>query len=144
MTGELYSPRGHPPGAPARPGLTSSLLRSLASLAPWRFITTGRIALLLASLVGIVAYGYPFVLPHQTGIGTVATEAMAHAADAPLVFAALACLMVVALVGDVQRPVRSQAGLLDASGYATKLVALLGVLVAVMRLLILMLAMAGA
>lgn len=73
-----------------------------------------------ASLAGAAGFLYPFVLPAWTGGG----EAAAHAADAPLVFAAVTglCLIAIGVALDGQGQVRRS---------PAKTVALLGVLVAV-------------
>jgi energy-coupling factor transport system substrate-specific component len=79
---------------------------------------SGTVALALASLLGLVAYLYPFWLPAAEP----AAETAAHAADAPLLLLALGVLVAVALSAEARAaPGRS----------ASKLVALLGVLVAV-------------
>jgi energy-coupling factor transport system substrate-specific component len=78
----------------------------------------GAAALALASLLGLAAYLYPFWLP----LVEPAAETAAHAADAPLLLLALGMLVAVALSAEARAaPGRS----------ASKLVALLGVLVAV-------------
>jgi len=72
---------------------------------------------LVASLIGLVAFLYPFLLPAVAP----ADDRTAHAADAPLLFAAVAGLCLLAIVADLG----------GAHGPGTaKTVALLGVLVA--------------
>lgn len=74
----------------------------------------------LASLAGAMGFLYPFVLPAWTAGG----EPAAHAADAPLLFAAITALCLIAV-----------AGALEGEGLGrrspAKTVALLGVLVAI-------------
>ena len=72
---------------------------------------------LVASLIGLVAFFYPFLLPAVAP----ADDRTAHAADAPLLFAAVAGLCLLAILADLG----------GAHGPGTaKTVALLGVLVA--------------
>lgn len=91
----------------------------------------GRAALLLASLLGLGAYLYPFWLPVPTPGG----EAVAHAADAPLLLAALGLMIVVALAAEASTP---------PGGSSARLVACLGVLVAVNSALRLLPSIGGA
>ncbi|MGH2534336.1 MAG: ECF transporter S component [Thermomicrobiales bacterium] len=88
---------------------TTTLRRSPSGL----FIVT------LASLVGLVGFAYPFVLPVVRG----GTDRSAHAADAPLVFAILTALSLLAIAVELD-------GVTTARRSASKTVALLGVLVA--------------
>ena len=72
----------------------------------------------VASLIGLVAFGYPFVLPSLARGG----DQTGHAADAPLVFAVVTALCLVAIAAEL--------GAAGAPVAASKTVALLGVLVA--------------
>src|SRR5687768_1070362 len=74
-----------------------------------------------ASLVGVAAFLYPFLLP----VVDRTDDAGAHAADAPLVFAGLSVLCLLAALATL-----GQAGFGPAAGATAKSVALLGVLVA--------------
>ena len=75
----------------------------------------------VASLAGVAAFLYPFLLPaiERTDDGA------AHAADAPLVFAGLTVLCLLAILAALGEP-----RMAASSGAAAKSVALLGVLVA--------------
>ncbi len=75
----------------------------------------------VASLVGIAAFLYPFLLP----VLRPASETNARAGDAPILFAVVTLLALIAIALELD-PARSQMGGMSAS----KLVALLGVLVA--------------
>jgi energy-coupling factor transport system substrate-specific component len=106
---------------PAAPGVDSAPRAGRA----------GTLALALASVLGLVAYLYPFLAPAVEP----AADSAAHAADAPLLLLALAVLLAVALAAEARAaPGRS----------ASKLVALLGVLVAVNSALRLLPAVGGA
>ncbi|HNS52999.1 MAG TPA: ECF transporter S component [Anaerolineae bacterium] len=72
--------------------------------------------LVIASLIGLAAFLYPFFVPQQSQ----GFDALAHAQDAPLIFAAVVVLCLVAALNSLS------AGLLDA-----KLIAVLGILTAV-------------
>jgi energy-coupling factor transport system substrate-specific component len=72
--------------------------------------------LVIASLIGLAAFLYPFFVPQQ-GEGF---EALAHAQDAPLLFAAVVILCLAAALNSLS------SGLLD-----VKLIAVLGILTAV-------------
>lgn len=72
--------------------------------------------LVIASLIGLAAFLYPFFVPQQRE----GFEALAHTQDAPLVFAAVVVLCLAAALNSLS------AGLLD-----VKLVAVLGILTAV-------------
>lgn len=86
--------------------------RDLAALS--RNLLNGAI-LVVASLVGLGSFLYPFLVPQQDqGFGT-----MAHASDAPLIFVALVVLCLGAVLSSLS------AGMLNA-----KLVAVLGILTA--------------
>ncbi|MBI3941654.1 MAG: ECF transporter S component [Chloroflexi bacterium] len=76
----------------------------------------GDILLAVTSLVGILAFFYPFILP-QAAAGN---EGLAHQQDAPLVFVIVAtlCLGIIFLE-------------LEHGGLSTRLIALLGILVAI-------------
>ena len=74
----------------------------------------------VASLVGLAAFGYPFLLPAVSPAG----ERSAHAADAPLVLAVVTALCLLAIVAELGDPRGWRAPA------ASKTVALLGVLVA--------------
>lgn len=74
------------------------------------------IALVLANLAGICAFAWPLVL----GVAP-ASEGRAHAADAPILLAALVPLLVVVALDEARREQRGDA----------RLIALLGVLVAI-------------
>lgn len=78
----------------------------------------GRWVVAAASVVGIAAFLYPFLLPviHPTG------DRSAHAADAPLVLAAVTALCALAILAEL--------GGAGPAAARSKLVALLGVLVA--------------
>ena len=89
-------------------------------------------ALLLASLVGVVAYLSPFFLPATAG-----DAGLAHAADAPVLFCLLVLCIAMALAAEVGGPGA-------AAGQASKLVALLGVLAALNGALRLLPTLAGA
>jgi energy-coupling factor transport system substrate-specific component len=71
--------------------------------------------LILVSLIGLAAFLYPFFVPHQGG----GFEAMAHAQDAPLLFAAIVVLCLTAALNSLS------AGLMN-----VKLIAVLGILTA--------------
>jgi energy-coupling factor transport system substrate-specific component len=98
-----------------------------------RFAAVGRVGsggglvVAVASLVGVTAFVYPFLLP----VVDRTDDAGAHAADAPLIFAGLTVLCLLAILatlgsqGDGGGTAGSAAG-----GAASKSVALLGVLVA--------------
>jgi energy-coupling factor transport system substrate-specific component len=90
-----------------------------------------RAALLLASLLGLAAYLYPFWLPAPAPGG----DAVAHAADAPLLLAALGLMIVVALAAEASAM---------PGGSSARLVACLGVLVAVNSALRLLPSVGGA
>jgi len=81
-------------------------------------------AVAVASLVGIAAFGYPFLLPAVAGVGRSTGEA-ARAAETPRLLAALSGLALLAAAVELGR------NRLDAVGSASKLVALLGALVAI-------------
>lgn len=90
-------------------------------------------SLVLASIVGLIAFLYPFVLP---GIDQVADDSAAHSSTAPLLFA-----MVVVIVLGVTLTSLSE----DAVGVdRSRMVALLGVLVAIDATLRLVPSVAGA
>jgi energy-coupling factor transport system substrate-specific component len=117
--------------------LTGNLSRTTPPPSPAFLIThhasriTRYAALPLASLLGLIAYAYPFWLPSIEAGG----EAVAHAADAPLLLAALLVTIGAALAGELRR---------GPGGAPAKLVALLGVLVAVNSALRLLPALGGA
>ena len=79
-----------------------------------RFLNAG--ILVIASLIGLAAFLYPFFMPHQ-GDGF---EALAHTQDAPLLFAVVVVLCLAASLSSLST------GLLD-----VKLIAVLGILTAV-------------
>jgi len=84
--------------------------------------TGGGEVIAVASVVGLAAFLYPFLLPVVRRTG----DAGAHAGDAPLVLAGvtgLCLLAIVAELGDAERA--------SGSGAAAKTAALLGVLVAI-------------
>lgn len=92
-----------------------------------RLLAGGNAIILVASLVGLAAFLYPFLLPAIDR----SDDAGAHASDAPLVLAgvtALCLLAIVAELSDVDR-LAGRAGTVG-SGSAAKTTALLGVLVA--------------
>jgi energy-coupling factor transport system substrate-specific component len=72
----------------------------------------------IASLIGLIGFGYPFLLPAVNRAG-----AAAHAADAPLIFALVTALCLLAIIVEL-----GEQG--DARRAPAKTVALLGVLVA--------------
>jgi len=80
--------------------------------------------LLIASLAGLVAFLYPFLLPALDQVAGGGVNRAAHAGDAPLVFAAIAAACLVAIALELSRDARQR-------GEAAKLVALLGALVAI-------------
>lgn len=86
----------------------------------------------LASLVGLASFLYPFIVPAIQR----ATTGQARAGEAPLVFAAVTMLCVLAIVADLD-PMRSGAN-------ASKLVAMLAALVAIDAMLRLVPAFLGA
>lgn len=87
---------------------------SAARALPVQRILSGAV-LVVASIIGLGAFFYPFFVPqHSQGLNT-----MAHAHDAPLVFAVLVVLCLGAVLGSLS------AGMLNA-----KLIAVLGVLTA--------------
>ena len=86
----------------------------------------------LASLVGLSSFLYPFIVPAIQR----ATTGQARAGEAPLVFAAVTMLCVLAIVADLD-PMRSGAN-------ASKLVAMLAALVAIDAMLRLVPAFLGA
>jgi energy-coupling factor transport system substrate-specific component len=92
------------------------------------FATVGRVGsegglvVAVASLVGVAAFVYPFLLP----VVARTDDAGAHAADAPLVFAGLTVLCLLAILATLG----SQGDGAGVAGAASKSVALLGVLVA--------------
>ena len=75
-----------------------------------------------ASLVGLLAFLYPFALPAIAAVGS--AERTARAAQAPFVLAAVAAACLVAIVAALAEPG-------SGAGAASKTVALLGALVAV-------------
>lgn len=75
--------------------------------------------ILLASALGLVAFLYPFFLPHQADSGT-----LAHANDAPLVFIVVLILCLAAVFAS-----------LTSQQMTSKLVALLGILTALSAVL---------
>ncbi|MGH2598189.1 MAG: ECF transporter S component [Dehalococcoidia bacterium] len=75
--------------------------------------------IVVASLVGVIGFAYPFVLPVVRG----GNDRSAHAADAPLVFAVVTALSLLAIAAELD-------GVTTARRSASKTVALLGVLVA--------------
>lgn len=79
---------------------------------------------LAASIAGLAAFLYPFILPaiEQAAGGRV--NATAHAADAPLVFALVAGACLVAIAFEISQSATRR-------GEAAKIVALLGALVAI-------------
>jgi energy-coupling factor transport system substrate-specific component len=79
---------------------------------------SANVVVLIASLVGLAGFFYPFLLPAVRRTG----DQGSHAGDAPLVFAAVTALCLLAIV------VELSSGMAAAS--ASKTVALLGVLVA--------------
>lgn len=80
---------------------------------------SGAFILAIASLVGLVGFAYPFVLPVVRG----GDDRSAHAADAPLVFGVVTGLSLLAIAVELD-------GVAAARRSASKTVALLGVLVA--------------
>lgn len=81
---------------------------------------TTRLVVLVASLVGVVGFVYPFLLPFGDRVGG---DAAAHADDAPLLFAAVTGLSLLAMLTALNDD--------DQAGIArSKTIALLGALVA--------------
>lgn len=90
-------------------------------------------SLVVATIVGIAAFLYPFVLP---GIQQVTDDSSAHAGAAPLLFAAVVCVVLVVTLASLAD---------DAVGVErSRTVALLGVLVAIDATLRLVPSVAGA
>ena len=89
---------------PVRPGRAAALQKAVSGA-----------VLVVASLIGVGSFFYPFLMPGQAG----EMEAMAHAHDAPLIFALLVVLCLGAVLGS-----------LSAGAMNAKLVAVLGVLTA--------------
>lgn len=87
---------------------------------PLAWLTPGRILLATASLVGLAGFLYPFVLP---AIAQSDDTDQAHAADAPLIVALVTAFAVGAVLVTLSE---GQAG-----GSRSRMVALLGVLVAI-------------
>jgi energy-coupling factor transport system substrate-specific component len=110
MTGEIESRAAN--GAALRSAAPSWLRREARN-------GSTRLVVLVASLVGLVGFVYPFLLPFGERVGG---DAAAHADDAPLLFAAVTGLCLLAIltaIGD------------DHAGVArSKTIALLGALVA--------------
>jgi energy-coupling factor transport system substrate-specific component len=73
----------------------------------------------LASLIGVVAFLYPFFSLTQQ-VNAAATQQLAHGSDSPLILALLICLCLAALAVEAQGQAMS-----------AKLIALLGILVAI-------------
>ena len=88
-----------------------------------------RCLFLVASVMGLVAFFFPFFLSHVTKVG----EGFSHASDAPALFAALAPILILVAVAEVR------AGRLD-----SKQVALLGILGGINAVLRLPTGLAGA
>lgn len=89
----------------------------------WLRRSTGGLAVLVASLVGLAGFLGPFLLPLAQRADAGATDTAAHATDAPLLFAVLTCCSLLAMI-----VVMSD----DAADLGrTKTTALLGVLVAI-------------
>jgi energy-coupling factor transport system substrate-specific component len=82
-------------------------------------LPTGSLVVAVASLVGLVGFLYPFILPVVRG----GSDRSAHAADAPLIFAVVTALSLLAIAVELD-------GVTAARRSASKTVALLGVLVA--------------
>jgi energy-coupling factor transport system substrate-specific component len=95
--------------------------RSTAQIARHRW-WDGSAVVAIASLVGLAAYIYPFVLPALAG----APGDRARASEAPLILSAVTAACLLAIVAELGAPVAAGVG----SGAAAKTVALLGVLVA--------------
>jgi energy-coupling factor transport system substrate-specific component len=83
-----------------------------------RWPSSGTVVVAVASLIGLVGFGYPFLLPAIDRDGS-----SAHGADAPLVFALVTALCLLAIVVEL-----GEHG--NARRAPAKTVALLGVLVA--------------
>ncbi|WP_109508711.1 ECF transporter S component [Nocardioides speluncae] len=80
-----------------------------------RFSWTATIALVLASIVTLGAFGWPFVVPPST-----VAEASSHSADAPWIFVLVLPLLAMIVLGEV-----------NAGGLDAKAIALLGMLSAI-------------
>ena len=87
---------------------------------PFAWLTPGRLLLAVASLVGLAGFLYPFVLP---AIAQSEDTDQAHAADAPLIVALVTAFAIGAVLVTLSE---SQAG-----AARSRMVALLGVLVAI-------------
>jgi len=79
-----------------------------------RFLSA--LTLTLATTLGVVAFLYPFVLPHDAS----SHSFMAHSADAPLIFLVLLLLCVVVIISS-----------LETGQMNSKIIAVLGILVAI-------------
>lgn len=97
---------------------------------PWRSSTT--LVLLVASLGGLAAFLYPFILP---GIGQSTDDSAAHTTTAPLIFAGVTVVCLIAMLVTIAE---------DHGGVSrSKTVALLGVLVAIDAMLRVIPSLAG-
>jgi len=104
------------------PGTRDAEIDTVASRVPRPTSRFPSPLLLLISLIGVASFLYPFFLPAMAGVGV---QTARGGIEVPLVFTALglACLLVILL------EVQGRAGVGDRG--ASKLVALLGILVAV-------------
>lgn len=102
-------------GAPQRDaaGACDPETTSWSAAGRTRLVSPGSaVVLTLASLIGLAAFGWPFLADPEAGIG--------HDADAPLLFAATLAMVVIVLLTEVSR-----------GGVDAKALAMLGVLAAV-------------
>ena len=80
--------------------------------------------MIVASIAGLAAFVYPFLLPAIAQVAGGRVNTTAHAADAPLVFALVAGACLVAIAFEISRAATQR-------GETAKIVALLGALVAI-------------